>query len=162
MIWWTFVRTDLLTNQPTNQPTNQLTSWSRSPWEADSGSAGQKSPPPPRNPKFFFPCSFGLSQLSPTIVVLPCSFKIHFNVVPLRWSKSPVDAVLCSEVVSDGEAVNVCVQKCHDRPLGKRTSVYPKVSGQIHNEIYAYNNKPLVEKQHKGLWRQNSLDWLTK
>jgi len=20
----------------------------------------------------------------------------------------------------------------------------------------------LVEKQHKGLWRQNSLDWLTK
>jgi hypothetical protein len=24
------------------------------------------------------------------------------------------------------------------------------------------NNKTLVKKQHKGLWRQNSLDWLTK
>jgi hypothetical protein len=40
--------------------------------------------------------------------------------------------------------------------------VYPKVSGLSHNKIYAYNNKTLVEKQHKGLWRQNSLDWLTK
>jgi hypothetical protein len=26
----------------------------------------------------------------------------------------------------------------------------------VDKEIYAYNNK------HKGLWRQNSLDWLTK
>jgi hypothetical protein len=24
------------------------------------------------------------------------------------------------------------------------------------------NNKNTVEKQHKGLWRQNSLEWLTK
>jgi hypothetical protein len=29
-------------------------------------------------------------------------------------------------------------------------------------EIYAYNKKILVEKQQKGLWRQNSLDGLTK
>jgi len=41
------------------------------------------------------------------------------------------------------------------------TRVYPKVSGLSHNEIY-YNNKTLVEKQRKGLWRQNSLDWLIK
>jgi hypothetical protein len=34
--------------------------------------------------------------------------------------------------------------------------VYPKVSGLSHNEINT-NNK-LVEKQHKVLWRQNSLD----
>jgi hypothetical protein len=36
------------------------------------------------------------------------------------------------------------------------TRVYPKVSGLSHNEIYAYRLL-LVEKQHKGLWRQNSL-----
>jgi len=32
----------------------------------------------------------------------------------------------------------------------------------VDNEIYAYNKKTLVEKQREGLWRQNSLDWLTK
>jgi hypothetical protein len=30
----------------------------------------------------------------------------------------------------------------------------------VDNEIN--NNKTLVEKQHKELWRKNSLDWLTK
>jgi hypothetical protein len=29
----------------------------------------------------------------------------------------------------------------------------------VDNEI---NNNKHFEKQHKGLWRQNSLDWLTK
>jgi len=33
--------------------------------------------------------------------------------------------------------------------------VYPKVSG------LSRNKQTLVEKQHKGLWHQNSLDWLT-
>jgi hypothetical protein len=36
-----------------------------------------------------------------------------------------------------------------------------KFSGLSHNEMYA-NNKTHIEKQHIGLWRQNSLDWLTK
>jgi len=42
------------------------------------------------------------------------------------------------------------------------TKVYPKVSGLSHNEIYGLSLVLLVEKQHKGLWRQNLLDWLTK
>jgi hypothetical protein len=32
----------------------------------------------------------------------------------------------------------------------------------VDNEIKAYNNKHSVEKQYKGLWRQNSLDWFIK
>jgi hypothetical protein len=32
----------------------------------------------------------------------------------------------------------------------------------VYKEIYAYKKKTLVEKQHRRLWRQNSLDWLKK
>jgi hypothetical protein len=42
----------------------------------------------------------------------------------------------------------------HPRYLSCLTSVYPKVSGRVNNEIYAYYNK----HNNKGLWRQNSLD----
>jgi hypothetical protein len=38
------------------------------------------------------------------------------------------------------------------------TRLYQEVSGLSHNEIYALPLVLLVEKQHKGLWRQNSLD----
>jgi len=40
--------------------------------------------------------------------------------------------------------------------------VYPKVSGLSHDEINKQQQQTLVEKQRKVLWRQNSLDWLTK
>jgi len=40
------------------------------------------------------------------------------------------------------------------------TRVYPKVSG-LSRWQNKQQQKP-VEKQRKGLWRQNSLDWLTK
>jgi len=35
--------------------------------------------------------------------------------------------------------------------------VYPKASGLSYNEINN-NKETVVEKKHKGLWRQNSLD----
>jgi hypothetical protein len=46
--------------------------------------------------------------------------------------------------------------------LNKRTRVYPKVSGLGRDQNIRLQQQTLVEKQHKGLWRQNSLDWLTK
>jgi hypothetical protein len=44
-----------------------------------------------------------------------------------------------------GMDVQVCIQKFTD---------------WVDNEVTT--TKTLNEKQHKGLWRQNSLDWLTK
>jgi len=51
------------------------------------------------------------------------------------------------------------------QPRPTTTKAYPKVSG-----LSRYRNKQqqqqqqqtLVQKQHKGIWWQNSLDWLTK
>jgi hypothetical protein len=40
----------------------------------------------------------------------------------------------------------------------KHRRAYPKVSGLSHNEIKQQQQQTLVEKQHKGLQRQNSLD----
>jgi hypothetical protein len=42
------------------------------------------------------------------------------------------------------------------------TRVYPKVSGLSHNEIKNNNNKHSLRRNTEGLWRQNSLDRLTK
>jgi hypothetical protein len=45
------------------------------------------------------------------------------------------------------------------------TKLYPKVSGLSRNKINNKHNnkkKTLAEKQNKGLWWQNSLEWLTK
>jgi len=42
--------------------------------------------------------------------------------------------------------------------IRKSIRVYPKVSGLSYNEIKINSNNKLVEKQDKGLWRQNSLD----
>jgi hypothetical protein len=39
--------------------------------------------------------------------------------------------------------------------------VFKSFRDWIDNEIYAYIKK-LVDKQHKGLWWQNSLYWITK
>jgi hypothetical protein len=40
----------------------------------------------------------------------------------------------------------------HAKGVRQDTRVYPKVSGLSHNEIK--KQQTLVEKQHKGLWRQ--------
>jgi hypothetical protein len=42
------------------------------------------------------------------------------------------------------------------------TMVYPKVSGLSQQRNKQQQQQTLVEKQHKGLWRQNSLELLTK
>jgi hypothetical protein len=39
-------------------------------------------------------------------------------------------------------------------------SISKKFPDWVDNEIN--NSKTLIEKQHKGLWRQNLLDWLIK
>jgi len=39
--------------------------------------------------------------------------------------------------------------------------VYPNVSGLSRYRSIRLQQWALVEKQHKGLWRQNSLHWLT-
>jgi len=46
--------------------------------------------------------------------------------------------------------------------LSLDTGVYPRVSGLNRLLNMHLPSVLLVQKQHKGLWRQHSLDWLIK
>jgi hypothetical protein len=50
------------------------------------------------------------------------------------------------------------------RPFRRITRVYPEVSGlsRERRKQQQQQQQTLVEKQRKGLWQQNSLDWFTK
>jgi hypothetical protein len=49
----------------------------------------------------------------------------------------------------------------YNRKVQRFRGCIQKFPDWVDNEINN-NNKKHVEKQHKGLWRQNSRDWLTK
>jgi hypothetical protein len=58
-----------------------------------------------------------------------------------------------------GVCVCVCILR---RRVTDVDGCIKKFPDWVDNELYAYLSVLLVENQHKGLWRQNSLDWFTK
>jgi hypothetical protein len=82
------------------------------------------------------------------IIIIIIMFQ-HWSVNVLRCKARPrlADGGDDLQILRVADNIRGCTQKFPD---------------WIDNEIYAYNNKHSVEKQHKRLWRQNSLDWLTK